>query len=40
MSITSSDVTFIVFLVVVIWMALKTGGDPDGGKRSRVPAGY
>jgi len=38
MNINPSDITFILFLAVVIWLALKTDGDWGGGKRSRVPA--
>jgi len=38
MSISPSDITFILFLIVVIWLALKTDGDSGGGKRSRVLA--
>jgi len=37
MEINASDLTFVLFLAVVIWLALKTDGDLGGGKRSRVP---
>lgn len=34
----ASDLVFILFLVIVIWLVLETDGDWGGGKRSRVPA--
>ena len=31
----ASDLTFIVFLVAVIWLATQIDGDWGGGKRAR-----
>jgi hypothetical protein len=31
------DITFVLFLVVVIWLAVNWDDDSGGGRRMRVP---
>ena len=34
----ASDLLFVLFLVIVIWLAMQIDGDWGGGKRVRVPS--
>ena len=36
MTLEPADITFVVFLLVVIWLAIEIDGDWGGGKRGRV----
>ena len=33
-----SDLVYILFLVICVWLAINYDGDGGGGRRSRVPA--
>jgi len=38
MPIDPSDLAFVLFIAIVIWLATSMDGGSGGGKRSRVPA--
>ncbi len=35
----SDDITFVLFILVVLWLAITYDGDGGGGRRSRLPVG-
>ena len=37
MTFDPGNITFVLFLMIVIWIAVEIDGDWGGGKRSRVP---